>query len=149
MKFQNTITLLFLVICQTLVGQDKMSDNAKQKVISAQEARFSAMINADTERLDTLLADELSYSHTTGWTETKSDFLSTIETRKIDYLSLDSKKPEVRIYDNTAVITGLADVKVSVRGEQKEFTIRFLEVYRKHDNSWKLVAWQSVKNLSN
>ena len=149
MKFQNTIALLFLVICQTLVGQDKMSDNAKQKVISAQEARFSAMINADTERLDTLLADELSYSHTTGWTETKSGFLNTIETRKIDYLSLVSKNPEVRIYDNTAVITGLADVKVKVGGEQKEFTIRFLEICRKQDNSWKLVAWQSVKNLSN
>ena len=138
-----------MVLSQTLVGQDKMSNNAEQKVIEAQEARFSAMIKADIGGLRKLLSDDLTYSHTTGWTETKSGFLNTIETKKIDYLSMDSRNLAVRIYDNTAVITGLADVKVKVGGEQKEFTIRFLEVCRKHDNSWKLVAWQSVKNLSN
>ena len=149
MKFTSIIAFIFLLICQTLFAQVEINENAKHKVLVAQEARFSAMINADTESLHALLADELSYSHTTGWTETKSEFLSTIETNKIDYLKVDSRNPEVRIYDDTAVITGLADVKVTVGGEQKEFTIRFLEVCRRHNNSWQLVAWQSVKNLSN
>jgi hypothetical protein len=38
------------------------------------------------ESLEGFLADDLTYSHTTGWTENKSQFLSTVESGKIDYV---------------------------------------------------------------
>ena len=142
------ILVIGIITPQILIAQESAGNGTEHKIIAAQESRFSA-ISADINTLQNLLTDEMSYAHTTGWTETKSDFLNTIESKKIDYLSIDSKDLEVRIYENTAVITGLADVKLLVRDEIREFTIRFLEVDRQVDDSWKLVAWQSVKNLDN
>ena len=43
---------------------------------------------------------------------------------------------EVRLFGNTAVITGLSDMKLIWGGKQYEFTIRFLEVSRKVDANW-------------
>jgi hypothetical protein len=39
----------------------------------------------------------------------------------------------------------LSDMKLIYRGEQYDFTIRFLEICHKVDTNWQLVAWQSVR----
>lgn len=148
MKFQKTIGLIFFIISHIAVAQNDNIDTVKQQVLATQSSRFSAMINAETDELKKLLANELSYSHTTGWVETKSEFLLTIESKKVNYLSLIPRDINVRIYENTAVITGLVDVKLMFSGGLMEFTIRFLEVSRQMNSTWQLVAWQSVKNVN-
>ena len=146
MKSLKITGLIFFLLSSSLCAQNDLGDK-EQEVINAQAARFSAMIQADDEKLDKLLSDDLSYSHTTGWTETKAEFLSTVNSGKLNYLSMSSKDLNVRIYGNLAVLTGLADVKIIHSRGQAEFTIRFLEVQRKSDTTWQLIAWQSVKNV--
>ena len=95
-------------------------------------------------KIKDLLADDLTYSHTKGNIETKSGYLTTVKTKRTDYLSMVPRDVNVRVYDNTAVLTGLADVKLIYSKGLAEFTIRFLEVQRKVEGGWQLVAWQSV-----
>lgn len=133
---------LFSILSFITFAQNNTIEILKQEVITAQSARITAMINADVNELEKLLADDLSYAHTTGWTETKSGFLETVASRKIDYLSFVPKDVHVRIFENTALLTGLVDVNLG----RTDFTIRFLEVQRKVHNTWLLVAWQSVIN---
>ena len=117
----------------------------EEEAVAAQSARFQAMIDGDLPTLSDLLLDDLHYSHTRGDVETKSQFLSTIESNRIDYLGAEPRDVEVRVFGDTAVITGLSDMDLTVRGERMVFTIRFLEVSRKDDSGWKLLAWQSVR----
>ena len=63
----------------------------------------------------------------------------------VDVTNAGELEDEVRLFGNTAVITGLSDMKLIWGEKQYEFTIRFLEVSRKVDANWQLVAWQSVK----
>ncbi len=149
MKFYKIVGLLFFVTSQIAVAQQDSIDTSKQQALAAQISRFSAIVNADIKSLQELLADELTYSHTTGWTESKTGFISTVESKKINFLSIIPRDVNVRIYGNTAVITGLANVKGIVSSGPKEITIRFLEVSRQVNGSWRLVAWQSVKNVKN
>lgn len=149
MKLNNTLKLLFLLIFNTVFAQENQMENTKQHVLLAQNSRFNAMIEGDVETLKNVLADELTYAHTTGWIETKSGFITSVASKKIDYLSIKSRDLNVRIYDNTAIITGLADVKLTFNNNPMAFTIRFLEVEHYIDNLWQLVAWQAVKNLKN
>jgi len=51
----------------------------EQSALDFQSSRFKAMVDADIDTLEVFLADELTYSHTTGWAETKSDFLQTAD----------------------------------------------------------------------
>jgi len=105
------------------------------------------MIEEDVDELGKLLADDLHYSHTKGRVESKAQFLSTIETKQIDYIAAKRRDVEVSLFGNTAVITGLSDMTLIWRREQQEFTIRFLEVAHKVDSDWRLVACQSVRFL--
>ncbi len=138
-NFRNITAALTLLIVVGMANAD-----AEQGALEAQAARFAAMVAADTEALADTLADDLSYSHTTGWTETKSEFLSTVASGTLDYRSATPRDVEVRLYDDIAVITGLSDLELLVRGDPKSLTIRFLEVSRRTDAGWRLVAWQSV-----
>jgi hypothetical protein len=142
MKSIKLLGILLLACCQFSVAQKEALIDRQQEVLQAQSARIAAMINADTEELKQLLDEDLTYSHTTGWTETKAGYLETIKSGKIDYLQFSPRDVEVRIYQNTAVLTGLVDVNLG----RTDFTIRFLEVQRRVDGQWKLTAWQSVIN---
>ena len=103
------------------------------------------MTNADIEELDVILADDLTYTHTTGQNETKDEFLSSLKSQKIKYESIEPKEVELRIYDSTAVVTGISAMQVSAGEQHFSFSIRFIEVYQKRDGNWQLVAWQSTR----
>ena len=132
---------------QLMFMQDVIADpnSAEQSALESQSARLQAMVDADIDTLEKYLADDLTYSHTTGWTESKYEFLSTVESKTIDYVSATPRDVEVRVYDDIAVITGLSNMQGLVRGEPVSITIRFLEVSRRVAGSWRLIAWQSVR----
>ena len=142
MKSFKLLVIFLFACCQFAVAQNEELVDRQQEVLQAQSARISAMINADVEKLKELLDEDLTYSHTTGCTETKSGYLETIQSKRIDYLQFSPRDVEVRIYGSTAVLTGLVDVNLG----RTDFTIRFLEVQRRVDGQWKLTAWQSVIN---
>ena len=133
---------MLFISCNIGFAQKESSDILKQEVLTAQSSRISAMIDADIDKLNDLLTDDLTYAHTTGWTETKTGYLETIKSGRINYISFVPKGVEIKIYGETAVLTG----KVNVNLGRTDFTIRFLEVQRKIDGIWKLAAWQSVIN---
>jgi len=135
------LATILSVVFVNVTNASELEDN----VLASQDARFRAMIEEDLATLNGLLDDDLHYSHTTGSVETKAQFLSTIESKRIDYLAAKRRDVEVRVFGNTAVVTGLSDMDLIYRGERYEFTIRFLEVSRRVDTKWQLVAWQSVK----
>jgi hypothetical protein len=135
-------TFLFFVLTYMSFAQNNKSDLLTQEVLAAQTARISAMIASDIDKLETLLADDLTYAHTTGWTETKAGYLETIKSGDINYITFIPRDVNVRIYGETAVLTG----KVAVNLGRTDFEIKFLEVQRKVDSKWVLVAWQSVLN---
>ena len=142
MKSLKILILLLFISCNIGIAQNDNLDTSKQEVLNAQSSRISAMIDADIDKLNDLLTDDLSYAHTTGWTETKTGYLETIKSKRINYISFVPKDIETRIYGETAVLTGKVDVNLG----RTDFTIGFLEVQRKVDGVWKLTAWQSVIN---
>ena len=142
MKSLKILIFLSFISCSIGIAQNENIDILKQEVLNAQSSRISAMIGADIGKLNDLLTYDLTYAHTTGWTETKAGYIETIKSGKINYVSFVPKDVEVRIYGEIAVLTGKVDVNLG----RTDFTIRFLEVQRKEDGFWKLTAWQSVLN---
>ena len=144
---KSILVYVSLFTAQLMLGDAAIADqeSVAQSASEFQVSRFKAMVDADIEALEEFLADELTYAHTTGWTETKSEFLSTVETGKINYMAIAPADITVRMYDDVAVMTGLADIKGTVDDRQLSFTIRFLDVSRRVGDTWQLVAWQSVR----
>ena len=118
---------------------------AEREVLQVQASRFQAMTDVNLEELNALLADELTYTHTTGQSETKAEFLAALQSQRIRYESIRPKNVQVRIYSDTAFVTGISAMRVRAGERRASFSIRFIEVYHKKDGNWQLVAWQSTR----
>jgi ketosteroid isomerase-like protein len=123
-----------------------MTDQQAEQEIRQREARrFEAIVRGDAAALDDILSDDLSYTHATGVHETKAEFLAKLKAAQLKYESFAPEDVRVRIYGTTGVVTGVARVKVQVKGEPLSFPLRFTDVYVKQGGRWQMVAWQATR----
>lgn len=119
--------------------------SAESEVRQALKSRLQAMIDVNIDALDVLLADDLSYTHSTGQLETKDQLLESLRAQSIRYLSISPTDVLVRLYDDAAVVTAVTAVRVHVGGQDRAASLRTTEVHRRKDKSWLLVAYQSTR----
>ena len=144
MRIQQLIMSL-MVLPAVLLSTHAAAFQVERAIEELEDKRYEAMKRADREVLEQLLADDLTYVHTSGRVETKSQFINSIESGEILYRSIDREDVQVRIYGATAVVTGLANVTVELRGRVEHLRIRFIDVYVRQNGHWNMVAWQSTR----
>jgi ketosteroid isomerase-like protein len=134
-------------IAQTSAGRDAAhhgGDKAlESKILSLEAKRIAAMVNKDITALDALLAEDLTYTHSGGTTDTKASFITLIKERG-RYQGVD--------YSNTQVIPFAGGNTVAVRGRAQirlegvaGYPVLFLDVWTRRDGEWKMVAWQATR----
>lgn len=120
--------------------------NDTKEIIRALDAeRMGAMVAGDLETLGRILADDLSYVHTSAAIDTKSSILESIDNGRLNYQKMAARNVKVRDYGDAAVVRGEADVEVTSGGNDLAFSLEFTEVYVNGDAGWQMVAWQSTR----
>jgi len=93
-----------------------------------------------------LLADDVTYGHSTGVIQTKVQLIRSALNGEQDYRSIDPSNMNVRIYnDNTGVVNVTLKVNVYNLGKPLDVTLFTTLVWVKINGDWKLVARQAVK----
>lgn len=131
--------LLFLCAC---AGRNAGPDETVEQV---ERRRFAAMVAQDIAALEPLLAEELTYGHSNGEFENKSQFLETIRGGRLRYEAIGVQGLTVRHYGNVAVITGQLLISARVGTQPVMLNLRYTDAYVDHDGRWQLVAWQSTR----
>jgi ketosteroid isomerase-like protein len=115
-------------------------------VAEAVAALTKAMLGADKAKLESLVADQLSYGHSGGTIQDKKEFVDVIATKKSVYKSIELTKQTVAIAGNNAIVrhaweseSGTGDGKWNVS------KIGVLQVWQKEPSGWKLLARQAFK----
>lgn len=121
------------------------NQQAEQEIRQRETRRFEAVVRGDIAALDDILSDDLSYTHASGVHETKAEFLGKLKSGQLKYESLTPEDMRVRVYGTTGVVTGVARVKVQVKGESLSFQLRFTDVYAKKGDRWQMVAWHATR----
>jgi hypothetical protein len=93
---------------------------AEDQVLQADDRRFAAMRNEDWAAFDAVLAEELTYCHSTARLETKAEHMANLKAR-------------------------ICAIHVNNDGKDNKFTVRYLAVYKKSGDTWRMLAWQSTK----
>jgi ketosteroid isomerase-like protein len=132
-----------LLGCARLGGAPRAGTDA-DAVRAAQVRRFEAMTRRDLAALDGMLADELTYVHSSGELETKAGLLATLRSERLAYDSIAPSDVVARVFGGTAVVTGRSRMQVRAAGQVRRFTIRYTDVYVRRDGRWQTVAWQST-----
>jgi ketosteroid isomerase-like protein len=143
---------LWLTLCAALLlspavlpAQTAATPQSVQMIRALEERRFAAMMRRDTEALAAMLSDDLTYTHSSGQLETKGQFLDSIRNGAIQYTAILPEGLDVRLYGETAVVTGKGTFKVRMQGEDRSLQLRFTDVYVRRGDGWQMVAWQSTR----
>jgi ketosteroid isomerase-like protein len=91
------------------------------------------------------LSDDLLYTHSSARVETKAEFLAALRSGELKYEAMNHEDLKVRVYGDTALVTGRSAVRVRSRGQENNLQIRFLAVYVRKAGHWQMVAWQSTR----
>ena len=101
-----------------------------------------AAIKQDKAALVRLLADDLVYAHSSGKTESKTEYIAAITKGLSHYESFTETNTIVRVYGMAAVLEGHVEVKPAGR---PAYRVRTLEVYVNDGGAWKMTAHQSAR----
>jgi ketosteroid isomerase-like protein len=120
---------------------------AEQQVLQAEKDRFAAMVKGDRAALEKLLADDLTYTHSSALFETKEQFIKSVTSGTIDYVSIVPSESDwkVRVNGNIAIVNGVAAVNVIDTGKDLKIKIRYTTIHTNRGGSWQLQAWQATR----
>ena len=119
--------------------------DAAQTVIALDAQRMVATGAGDAATLDKLIADDLIYVHSSARMDTKASLIGNMKNGSTVYQSVVPSDVKAREVGGAVMVTGLADIKVTVNGNPLAFQVRFAEVWENRAGQWQMVLWQSTK----
>ena len=111
----------------------------------AERQRFEAMVKQDVAALDTLLDDDLTYVHSTARLESKAEHIGNLKAGKPHYRGIAPRERTARVHGSIGIVNGVSEMHVENAGKEQRFTVRYLAVYAKAGDNWRMIAWQSTK----
>ena len=114
-------------------------------VLRADDRRFDAMRRGDWVALDAALADDLTYVHSTARLESKTEHIANLRAGRPHYRGIAPRDRKARVHGGIGVVNGVSEMHVERDGKEQRFTVRYLAVYAKAGEHWRMIAWQSTR----
>jgi dihydroxyacetone kinase-like predicted kinase len=104
-----------------------------------------ALLAADKAELEQLTAAQLSYGHSSGMVQNKSEFIDGVLNRKAVVKSLTFPDITVALAGNAAIVRHTYASESETGGKTNNVRIGVLAVWQKQQGDWKLLARQGYK----
>ena len=122
-----------------------MTTDDEQQILSLHQAGDRALMTGDLAVLEQIFADDYVQYNEEGKAFTKQDVLNNFRTGAIRYPSIISTGRRIRVFGDTAVVHGSESDEVEACGKKFSTRYVYLDVLRKRDGEWKLVASQLAR----
>jgi len=138
--FVLAITLMSLALGQEESAGRNQKNSVEQAIRKLDDERIQAQIGADAVALDRIYADDFIGVGPSGTVRTKPQVISDFTSGTLKFQSITTDDVQVRVYENTAVETGLSTMVGKDKGKAVPRETRFTRVWIKQQGSWQLVA---------
>jgi ketosteroid isomerase-like protein len=145
---KRTLLLAVVLVSVSLptFAQDKKASNGvEQAVLKLEQQWEDALVNSDVAALEKIYDDGLTYTHSSGAVDNKSVYVGNIKSGVTKYQSMKRDDIKVSVYGNAALVTCHWEVHVLNRGNKIDTNARYIHVYVKQKDGWKMVAHQSTR----
>jgi ketosteroid isomerase-like protein len=95
--------------------------------------------------IDRMTADDYTVINISGQLLTKAQVFEAIKAGDLKYDHLENNDIQVRVYGDTAVLTGRTTQKGQFKGKDISGQTRFTRVYLKQHGTWQAVAFQATR----
>jgi ketosteroid isomerase-like protein len=103
------------------------------------------MVQVDAKALGEILRDDLIYIHSSAQVDNKERVIDEIVSGLLKYSAVETSEVGVRVYGDTAVVTGRAVLKASSKGKPMEIPVRFTEAWVRSKGVWQLATWEATR----
>ena len=131
------IAVLVCTVAPSGVAQQQSVEEAIRRL---DNERIQAQIHADAVALDRIYADDFIGVGPSGRVRTKTQVISDFTSGDLKFQSITTDEVQVRVYENTAVETGLSTMVGEDKGQTVPRDTRFTRVWVKQQGRWRLVA---------
>lgn len=145
MKSSLTILFFFFVAFTNAQLAPPMRGTDEEKLITTVKEFHQALVNKNTVSINQQTDKVLSYGHSNGWVENKTDIIKDLETGYISYQSFKEDSITVAINGNMANVRFVANITATMKATTSNFHLKVLEVWVKKGKRWVLFARQAVK----
>ena len=132
---------IFLIATAISFAQSKK----EAQVNAAVEKLKLAMVSGERASLESIAADQLSYGHSSGLVETKTQFVEKIASGSSDFVTIELKNQTIMISGNTAIVRHELHATTNDNNKPGEVHLRVMLVFQKQAKEWKLLGRQAVK----
>ena len=113
------------------IGLDKESTNtdndmkqAREEILQYLSEWCKAMVDADTEKLGSMMADDIILRHITGQTQTKQEWLDEVGSGSMDYHKIEQSDVNIRfINSETADVSFTSVITATIWGSNGTWTL--------------------------
>lgn len=141
---QTVRALSFLAMVLALAPRFCVAASVEEQLNVLEQRRYDALIGKDWQALDQILGDEFFYNTAGGASMTKGAFVDLMKSGAAVVRKAARDEATVRQYGEVALVTGTAHVDVTLKGEDKTLHSRYLHIWKKDGQDWKLVARQAT-----
>lgn len=131
-----------LIVCLTLGTTLSFAQSKKEiAVADAVNQLTEALLSGNREALTSIVADELTYGHSSGAIEDKAVFVEAVASGKTDFTKIDISDQTISIVGKIALVRH----KMSADLGSTHVNLGILTVWTKQKGGWKLLARQAYR----
>src|SRR6266513_2088537 len=150
MKIILAIALLIIAASSFAYGQTDAraaSGNAKveQEIRRLEREWFESYVRGDRAAFDRIVADDAVITYGNGKVGNKSEAIAEIKAPADASYSLTSDDVQVRVYGETAIVTGRVTEKGTFNERSLNSQSRYTDIWVRRDGRWQVVGAQSTR----
>jgi hypothetical protein len=115
------------------------------EALASEDARYAAQMGDDFGALQKLLGNDLVYIHSSALVDTKASYIDSMKSSTVKYRVMRRSDVTVRTYGCVAIISGLGNFDVTVKGQDMAVEIRFHSIWAKRDNGLEFISWEATR----
>lgn len=142
MKNRNILSMLF-VFCTVMAYAQSNTD--QKQIDTGVDQLYRAMVDKDGKSLENLTAKNLTYGHSSGKIEDKTQYIAAVLNGSFDFNSIVPEEQNIHISGKTAIVRHIFVAEGTNDGEPADVRIGIMMTYQKQGGKWKLLARQAYK----
>jgi hypothetical protein len=140
----NKLLLSIALILSSVLSIQAQTKQEEQLALRVKEFN-QAIINTDANALGSMVADELSYGHSSGAIQDKAEFIKKVLEGPTFFKSFDLKDQKITIAGKNAIVRHITTAQAIINKVPGEIKFGNLMVWKKVGGKWILFARQGYK----
>lgn len=119
--------------------------NVEDTIKALNEQLNQAALKGDAAVYEKLVSDDYISIGVTGTVSTKADLIANYKSGKTKFDAIDVQDTKIRVYGDTAIVIGTANVKGNSGDTDISGQYRSTRVWIKRDGNWQSVSFQATR----